>query len=171
MRRHLAYARYVMRHKWFVFVACIKLGVPLWIAVFHDWDKFLPDEWFPYARAFYKPDGTSQYAPDETFTTAWNAHQKRNKHHWQYWMITWDRGETECLMMPEVYSLEMLADWIGAGRALGKPDTKAWYIDNKDKIRLHPMTRAFIEMHLKVSPPTNADAMFEILRRKIVNRG
>ncbi len=169
MRRHFAYARYVLRHKWFVFVACIKLDVPLWIAIFHDWDKFLPDEWFPYARTFYKPDGSKQYVESEAFTFAWNAHQKRNKHHWQYWMITWDRGETETLPMPKVYCLEMLADWIGAGRAMGKPDTKAWYIDNKEKLKLHPMTRAWVEMMLKVTPPTDEEAMLETLRLSILD--
>jgi hypothetical protein len=164
--KHLKYLRYVLRHKWFVFVECLKLGVPLWIAVFHDWDKFLPDEWFPYVGYFhgtylYKnvsdiPGGLKSLGiypktkadADREFADAWNAHQKRNKHHWQYWLITWDRGDTECLPMPDVYAREMLADWRGAGIALGKPDTAAWYAQNKDKMKLHPDTRAWIESQL-----------------------
>ena len=147
MRRHLSYLRYVLRHKWFVFLACWTLEVPLFIALFHDWDKFLPDEWFGYTRCFYKPDGSKQY-DEPQMVTCWNAHQKRNKHHWQYWMLTWDRGETECLPMPDVYRREMLADWIGAGRALDKPDTWAWYEANKEKIQLHPDTRKQLEWDL-----------------------
>lgn len=53
--------------------------------------------------------------------------------------------------MPDKYRREMLADWRGAGRALGKPDTKAWYLANKDKMMLHPETRAWIESALDVA--------------------
>lgn len=161
MKRHLAYLKYVLRHKWFVLVACIQLKVPIWIAILHDWDKFLPDEWLPYARCFYKSDGTKQYVEGDDFSRAWNYHQKRNKHHWQYWMLTWDRGETTCLPMPDVFRREMLADWMGAGRALGKPDTKSWYLVNKDRMKLHPVTRAWIEDQLDIDrnqPAINVDA-------------
>lgn len=148
--RQRKYLSYVMRHKWYVLREALKLGIAPHQAILHDWSKFLPSEWSPYARAFYAPDGSGQYHPEE-FTEAWNYHQKRNPHHWQYWMITWDRGETECLPMPDKYRREMLADWRGAGMALGKPDTKAWYLANKDKMHLHPETRAWIEQQLGVT--------------------
>lgn len=147
MRRHWEYFKYVIRHKWFVFRACLKLGVPFWIAIIHDWDKFLPDEWFPYVRCFYAPNGSKQY-DEKQITTAWNAHQKRNKHHWQYWMLTWDRGETQCLPMPDVYRREMLADWIGAGLAQGKPNTVEWYAGNREKMKLHDETRDWLDKKL-----------------------
>lgn len=150
MRRHWAYLVYVLRHKWYVFWECVKLGVPLWVAALHDWDKFLPGEWLPYARTFYALNGAKQYVEDKAFAHAWNAHQKRNKHHWQFWLITWDRGETEALPMPDVYRREMLADWRGAGRALGKPDTRSWYLKNREAINLHPETREWIEKSLNV---------------------
>lgn len=145
MKAHLAYLRYVLRHKKFVFLACLHLGVPVWRAVFHDWDKFLPDEWLPYVRTFYKDDGSSQYNETPDFAEAWNRHQKRNRHHWQYHLLTWDRGETIALPMPETDVREMVADWIGAGAALGKPDTAGWYSKNSDKMILHPETRMQVE--------------------------
>lgn len=108
MKRHIAYLKAVIRHKWFVFLACLQFGVPLWTALLHDWDKFLPDEWLPYARTFYKPDGSKQYIESVEFAQAWMLHQHRNKHHWQYWVkisannlytfvresniLVWDRG-------------------------------------------------------------------------------
>lgn len=146
--RHYQYGRYVFRHKFFVFQECLKLNVNLWIAITHDWDKFLPGEWLPYARTFYQPDGQQQYNPEHGFAVSWNHHQKRNKHHWQYWYITWDTGDSECLPMPDVYRREMLADWRGAGRAIGMPDTKAWYEQNKQRMHLHPDTRIWIEQQL-----------------------
>lgn len=86
MMRHWKYLKYVLRHKWFVFIECLKLGVPIWIAIAHDWDKFLPGMWMSYARTFYAPDGTSQYENSVYFAEAWMRHQHRNKHHWQHWL-------------------------------------------------------------------------------------
>lgn len=147
---HIAYLRYVLRHKWFVFLGCLKLKVPLWQAIVHDWDKFMPDEWFPYVNTFYKPDGSKQYNETLEFAQAWNAHQKRNKHHWQYWLLTWDRGEEVALAMPEEHIREMVADWYGAGWAInGKPDPLPWYERNRDKIKLSPLTRIRVEYLLR----------------------
>lgn len=146
MRRHLAYLKYVLRHKWFVYVACRKCGVGFWQALVHDWHKFIPSEWLPYARTFYNPDGSKRYQESPEFARAWNAHQKRGRHHWQYWLLTWDRGDTEPLEMPECYWREMVADWFGAGRAItGKWGALEWYQNQGDKIRLHPLTRPKVE--------------------------
>jgi len=154
MRAHWNYFKYVVSHKWFVFLACLDMGVPLLIALFHDWDKFLPDEWFPYVHTFYAPDGTKQYKESPAFTKAWLLHQNRNKHHWQFWMITWDRGTTECLPMPDVFRREMIADWIGAGKALGFPKTWEWYAKNRNNIQLHPDTRIWVDEQIKTLEST-----------------
>ena len=151
MRRHIAYLKYVLRHKWFVFVAGRKLGLGFWQLLIHDWHKFLPSEWFPYARTFYKPDGSSQYVESDEFARAWNLHQKRGKHHWQHWMLTWDRGETVALEMPEKYAFEMVADWLGAGRAItGKWGAREWYQKNKEKMNLHMFTKLAAEVALDI---------------------
>lgn len=170
IKRHWKYLSYVMRHKWFVFQACLELRVPLFIAIFHDWDKFMPDEWIPYVNAFYDKNGNKQYKEFPAFSVAWNAHQKRNKHHWQYWLLTWDRGETEPLPMPDVYRREMLADWRGAGKALGFPNTIEWYAKNHDKMKLHPETRKWIEdqLHFEdfIEAVTNNISVEEVQRQR-----
>jgi hypothetical protein len=153
VRRHWMYLKYVLRHKWYVLLAGLQLKVPLLILIAHDWDKFLPSEWFPYARTFYNKDGSKTYNEHPAFTLAWNQHQKINKHHWQWWYITWDRGESEALPMPDVFRREMLADWRGAGQAVGFPDTRGWYEKNRDKMKLHPETRQWIEEQLGVNNP------------------
>lgn len=129
MRRYLAYLKAVLRHKWFVFLTCFRFDVPIWSAILHDWDKFLPDEWFAYAQTFYKPDGSGQYVESVDFARAWMLHQHRNKHHWQYWLwititdhnfgmpiregnyLVWDRGEAQEIVKrgdPQTY-LELRA--------------------------------------------------------------
>lgn len=150
MKRHIKYLWYVIRHKWFVLIAGLTT-VPIWQLILHDWHKFLPDEWFAYARTFYAPDGAKQYEPTAAFDIAWLKHQNRAPHHWQYWILLKDGGEVECLPMPDRYWREMIADWKGAGRALDKPDYQKWYARNRDKIQLHPDTRQKVDKALRVN--------------------
>lgn len=172
--QYLTYLKNVMRHKWFVFLACFKVGgVSLWQAVFHDWDKFLPSMFIAYANFFYGNYPSQKDLPldakyicytkeqaKEAFAKAWNAHQKRNKHHWQYWLITWDKGNTDPLEMPMCHLREMVADWMGAGRAYGNPNTLEWYEKNKEVIQLHPETRRIVEHHLRLQFDENYKALY-----------
>lgn len=148
MQRHFKYLSYVLRHKYYVFVEGLKLGVNPWHLFWHDWTKFLPSEWFSYARTFRKSNGEAQYEPHLAFWLAWNAHEKRHKHHWQYWVLIMDKGDEMYLSIPDRHRREMLADWRGAGRALGFPDTCGWYHKNRDNIRLNEETRAWVEDQL-----------------------
>ena len=56
---------------------------------------------------------------------------------------------TKLLPMPEKYRMEMIADWRGAGKALGNSDTLGWYTKNRDNILLNPETRAEVERELR----------------------
>ena len=159
MRKHILYARYILRHKWYVFMAACRLGIP-WLGLIHDWSKLRLDEWMPYARYFYGeyPDfskmgvwekavyfGPTKYSVERAFDWAWLLHQKRNRHHWQYYILREDDGGTKIFEMPLRYRKEMLADWCGVGKALGKPDVLAWYTANKHKMQLGPDTRLWVE--------------------------
>ena len=138
---HYCYARYVLRHKWYVFIECFKLGI-LWRGILHDMSKLLPSEWISYTNYFYGDRN------DAAFDVAWLLHQKRNRHHWQWWILLEDEGSVKILPMSDSYRREMLADWYGAGRALGMPDIAAWYSTNKANMQLHPDTRNWIEAYL-----------------------
>ncbi len=206
MNKHLNYAGYILRHKWFVLVECAKRGI-LWRGLMHDMSKLLPSEWVPYANFFYGdvrcpnsecggsgwiwkrgvsgdtknlpllivadkcstcngkgrvPKGktirnkTGYYKPTDTgdtaFDFAWLLHQKRNRHHWQWWVLPEDDGGSKVLPMPEPYRTEMICDWLGAGRALGTPSVNAWYKKNGRKMQLHPSTRAWVEQQLTELP-------------------
>jgi len=154
VKAHLQYARYVIRHKWLVFIECCKLGIPV-LGLLHDWSKLRPDEWFPYVNFFYgkaaksRRDETGYYKPTDTgdaaFDFAWLLHQKRNRHHWQWYVLPEDEGGLKVLDMPMRYRKEMLADWRGVGRALGTPNTCAWYDKHYDHMQLHPSVREWIE--------------------------
>lgn len=145
MTGHLRYARYLLRHKWFVFVAGLKTGAPPWRLVIHDWSKVTPAEWGPYVRSFYGPQPRTD-AVKEEFDAAWLHHLHRNAHHWQYWVLREDDGGTKLLTMPLPLIREMVADWMGAGRAItGRWDIAEWYIANEQTIQLDRSTRIVVE--------------------------
>ena len=164
--KYLKYLKYVLRHKWFVFLGCLKFGKGntffwplLYEGIIHDWSKLRPSEFIPYAKHFYGNKGdinrgrdkSGYYRAGETdnyrFDYAWLLHQKRNKHHWQYWILSMGDGGFKMFNMPDLYLLEMAADWYGAGRAIsGRTDIGSWYITNKDKMLLEDKTRKRLEI-------------------------
>ena len=153
------YLKYLCKHKFYVFLECYKLKIPF-LGLIHDWSKFRLSEFIPYAQHFYAQGSNIQKGRDETgyyqagntesdqFNMAWLLHQKRNKHHWQWWLLPMDDSSTKVFEMPLKYRKEMLTDWRGAGRAQGAPDTKAWYEKNKYKMQLGIFTRKWIEVWL-----------------------
>ena len=162
MKKYFKYLGYVLRHKWFVLLECIRLGI-IWRGIFHDLSKFLPSEFIPYARYFYGKKGknisrgrdkTGYYSAGSTgkasFDYAWLLHQKRNPHHWQWWILPKDDGSTKTFPMPVNVIKEMLCDWRGAQRAQrSKWGVSEWYEKNKGKMKLDFLTEASVVVLIK----------------------
>ena len=142
-----------LKHKWFVFLAGLKLKVPLLLLLIHDWTKFLPCELPHYQRQFF-----GKANQPHNFIKCWVHHQNHNPHHWEYWIPR--TGHNRCdppypdnkpIPMPEIYVREMIADWLGAGRAYNKKivdiNNWEWYKNNYEqriKPNLHPYTAILI---------------------------
>ena len=144
MKKHFKYLFYVIKHKWYVLVECYKAGI-IWQGLIHDLSKFNPVEWLPYVEYFF---GERTEETKKDFDYSWNHHQKFNKHHWQYWLLYKDSGKIKELKIPEKYALEMVCDWVGAGKAQGKKEEsecKKWYEANKESMLFHPETRKYVE--------------------------
>ena len=149
---HQTYLRYVQAHRDLVLEASEKLGI-LSRGLKHDLSKYEPDEFKPYAEYFY---GTWRVEnmpcpPDVqlAFDHAWLLHQKRNDHHWQYWLLREDSGATRVLPMSEPALREMVADWRGASLAItGRDNTLVWYEEHKHIIILHPDTELELSKYL-----------------------
>jgi len=153
------YLRYVLRHKWYVFKECRKSGIT-WRGLIHDFSKFRPSEFIPYARYFYGRypeysvyEGTTIKHPrlfkedvDRRFDKAWLLHIHRNPHHWQFWLLQEDDGVQKNIAIPIKYLKEMVCDWRGAGMAIaGEDNTLEWYEKNKHIINLKRINRKWVE--------------------------
>lgn len=164
--KYIKYLKYLLNHKRYVMIECFRQGL-FWRGLLHDLSKFLPSEFIPYANFFYGEKGgdikkgrneTGYYKPintgDKAFDFAWLLHQKRNRHHWQWWILPEDEGGIKVLSIEDVYLKEMICDWVGAGKAQGhfspKNDkyfeTRKWYQQNGSKMNLEENTRKKIEI-------------------------
>jgi len=116
----------------------------------HDFSKWSPGEFVPYANWFWHRDIVGQEAPEQSeyrrpFLEAWNCHIHKNKHHWNHWLLVKDTGRVEALEMPEIYATEMIADWLGASMAYtGSWDMTEWLKNNFSNLILHTNTRKFV---------------------------
>lgn len=131
------YFKYVINHKWNVFIECWSLGL-FTHSFTHDLSKFRPDEFLPYMRHFYGTPVDQDQADEwkAAFDRAWLLHQNRNRHHWQHWV---DANGTS-FVMSDKYIRQMIADWKGIG------DTaQDYYATNKDQMNLHPDTILILE--------------------------
>lgn len=111
--------------------------------LFHDASKWEADEYDAYNAYFY---GEKTDEVKKAFKYAWNHHQKKNPHHWQYWVLVNDNEGTECLDMPERNINEMVADW-GAFSLINKEPEEIvrWYEKHKTDIMLSEATRSIVE--------------------------
>ena len=157
--KYFKYLKYLLTHKWFVMIECFKAG--LWYqGLVHDNSKFLPSEFIPYMNHFFSGDNppirdkTGYYKPTDTgdkeFDFAWFLHQKRNKHHWQWWVLPDAKGTVKVMEMFDRYLEEMICDWRGAGKAQKNlTGVREWYLANKDKMQFNPETTKLLEEKIK----------------------
>ena len=123
------------KHKYFVLFIGLELKVPIWRLIVHDWSKFLPIEFFRYARWKFGD------ATNEEWARGWLHHLHCSPHHPEHWILSWhgnpafydkvgekiDRFVT-VVPMPEVHVREMLADMHATGKEVtGHWDISAWF--------------------------------------------
>jgi len=145
------YFKYIMEHKKNVGIECLKMGLFIH-AITHDLSKFRPSEFIPYAKFFYLKDRTNKYKQSDedgpNFQKGWNHHQKRNRHHWNYWVSVTRKNEVTPVEMPLKYVRQMMADWNGMSRKFGGT-TEEYFNKNKDSMILHPTTVERITMQIQ----------------------
>ena len=139
----------ICKHKWWVFYYCCKASIP-WRGIKHDMSKFSPTEFWESVRYYQGNRSPIDACKEENgVSKAWLHHKGRNRHHYEYWQDNFDKGG-EPLQMPYKDAVEMLCDYLGAGRAyMGKNFTyKAewqwWVRKNQQNLAMHPSSKEFI---------------------------
>lgn len=161
MQRYWKCFYYILRHKFYVFKAGKVCEVSLWRRLKHDWSKFSPREFFPYAEFFYgkqtyrRPGMTGKQSIEaplkvaENFDRALLGHLHRNDHHFEHWLMLQD-GKLVAKAMPEQAWRELCADYLAMEFTLnGNWDAISWYSKNVGNMVIHHETQHRIESLLK----------------------
>ena len=107
----------INHHRFVVLTWCFKLGIPLQ-GLIHDLSKYSPKEFGIY-KYYTGNRSPHDNARDQLgYSPSWLFHRNRNKHHWEYWIDSFEKMNP--MKMPYKYVIEMVADFIGAGQAYSK---------------------------------------------------
>jgi hypothetical protein len=154
IRKFFGHLKTILTHKYWVFYYSSHAGIPLQ-GLLHDLSKFNPIEFFEgvkYWTGIHSP--IEDCKAEKGYSMAWLHHKGRNKHHYQYWTDNFDNGG-EPILMPFKYSVEMLCDMLGAGRAYYKEDFTFqkeldwWNKKLELNMMIHPINREFLTVVLK----------------------
>lgn len=149
----------ITSHRHLVCLYCFRLGL-YWQGLTHDLSKYSPTEFIPGSK-YYQGNKSPNDAErrDNGVSLAWLHHKGRNRHHFEYWIdcrIEKDGSITfGSLPMPKKYIAEMFCDRIAACRTyLGDEYTDSsaydYYAKSRDKIPMHPDTKAELEKMLLI---------------------
>ena len=107
----------VCKHKWIVFRECAACGIA-WQGLTHDLSRFSTTEFISSAKYFQGNRSPIEAEKDAVgYSASWLHHKGHNPHHWEYWTDFRNNGEVIANRIPKKYVVEMVCDWIGAGKA------------------------------------------------------
>lgn len=175
-RNFLKHLKLITIHRWHVFIYCCIAGMPI-RGLIHDLSKYSPTEFLESIR-YYQGNRSPIDACKEIngYSKAWLHHKGRNPHHYEYWQDNFDKGG-EALQMPFEYALELICDYLAAGKAYMKKDFtyigeyKWWQGKTSNPIAMHPQTLLFVDLMLKKMVKTNScRCIKKDIARKIYHR-
>ncbi len=143
--RHL---KTVLKHKWFVFIYAIRLGIPI-RGFFHDTSKFSPKEFFRSAK-YYAGDKSPtipERKANNNISKITMHHALRQPHHWHSHV---DYLPTGIIIAPMEYkhALEYVCDSISANRVYNKKldfnNAYDYYYNHSKTYLIHPGTKEFV---------------------------
>lgn len=142
----------VLTHRFWVCYYCHSVGL-FWRGLTHDLSKFHPTEFIAgckYANGIKSPIDIEKEM-NNGVSMAWQHHKGRNSHHYEYWQDDFNDGTTH-LVMPFEDTLEMLCDYLGAGRAYMKEKFSyeaelEWWRNKKPTLNaMHPVQIMFLDI-------------------------
>jgi hypothetical protein len=141
----------LLTHKFWVMYYCYKAGL-YWQGITHDLSKFSIDE-FSESVKYYTGTASpiNEAKKDKGYSLAWLHHRGRNKHHHLYWVDELDAENPVLIKMPYKYTMEMICDFLAAGRTYMKDFSYEaeyeWWLNRMNELpnmKMHPSTKRFV---------------------------
>jgi len=166
INKSIRYFLTIINHKAAVFYACMKAGLYLQ-AFTHDLSKFTLAEFIEYAKYYNGEISPVDKAKSiKGYCFSWLHHRGRNPHHYEYWIDNLDNGGIP-LIIPFKYAMEMICDYIGAGKVYEKENwtfqspLKYWN-RKKETAKIHPALMDFFTEIFELFSETGYKALKRI---------
>lgn len=139
----------VNKHRFIVFINCIKCGIPF-RGLVHDLSKYSPTEFIPSARyctGKKSPIGEERKA-EGGYSRVFIHHTRKNRHHYEYWVDV-TTGDIILAPIPYKFILEMCCDMISASEVYNKKNYDrsmplAYFLKNEKKSMMHQASKDFV---------------------------
>lgn len=157
-----------------------------WQQIFaHDLSKFSYIEFSESVRYYTGDKSPIENCKEQNgYSLAWQHHKGRNPHHYEYWMDNFDQGTTP-IRMPFKYAVEMVCDYLAAGRTYAENTNNEFSYKNEliyfiNKINngcaMHPNDQKFVYLvlrnlrYLDYLPKIKNKCMKYVLKDKFFNK-
>lgn len=150
----------ILIHKKNVARYCFKFGI-CWRGIVHDIHKFSWTEIYESVKYYTGTCSPIPIAKKENGVSMACIHHKNHplgKHHYEYWQDNFDTGR-KSLIMPFVYNLEALCDYLGACKTYGNlnndedvyiSEFEFWKGVGREKsVAIHEVNKMFIDRCLE----------------------
>ena len=174
--RFFGHLNTVNRHRWKVFTACAKCGIPFH-GLRHDLSKYSPTEFFAGVKYFQGNRSPNEKEREKYgYSAAWLHHKGRNRHHFEYWcdydMVT---KEMSPVIMPRKWLVEMFCDRVAASKIYKKKaytdsSPLEYYKSAKHRRLIHPETANALEELLLMLAQKGEKETFAYIRREYVKK-
>lgn len=161
----------ICRHKAVVYQECKACGI-IWQGITHDLSKFSIVEFISSAKYFQGDKSPNEVEKAKIeYSIAWLHHKGCNKHHWEWWTDFDDKGNVIANKIPSEYVIEMICDWIGAGKIYGQGQwTQEEPLNYYNKVRkgryFHPETEKLIVALLEIIRDKGLERFHEVCRER-----
>ena len=172
MGNRIKHFKVITKHKWVVFKECCHCGIP-WRGFMHDWSKFSPTEFNSSAQYFQggkkSPIGAEKRA--KGYSYAWQHHMGHNPHHWEYWVDFNRQGKPRATKIPYKYVVEMVCDWIGAGKVYSEDhwnqhEPLKHFKHHRPERHFHPDTEILLRFFLTTISYLGLKTFYTYTKRK-----
>ena len=169
IHRFFGHLKTILKHKFWVFYYSIQLGIPI-RGFLHDFSKFHPVEFFESVKYYTGTSSPIDKCKEVNgYSKAWLHHKGVNKHHYEHWQDNFDNGGVP-LCMPYKETVEMLCDYLGAGRAYNgknfsfKKEYDWWKNKSSKPLKMHQVQKDFFDNVFYGMAQTNRIPSKELLK-------
>lgn len=173
MKNYYLHLKTILIHKWYVLLACWSCGL-YWEGIVHDLSKLSPTEFLELGKYYTVGRSPIVRARQENgVSKAWLHHMGHNKHHWQYWVDFLPNSNVGVPMPMDSRSIiELICDWIGAGKAYEKEKWSqdrllTYWKEHKHEFLLHEDTSFEILFHIEKIQRVGLNNWFKYIRYEL----